>query len=105
MLSPTTARSSSTEFNLTILSRTPLIDLITTFKGAGQESPFMKGAVHDFTNKLASVSEHGEPFFRFTLIFWRPIRRSVSSATARSELSRRISSNGTRRICRLSPIN
>jgi hypothetical protein len=56
------------EFNLTILSRTPLIDLIATFKGAGQESPFMKGAVHDFTNKLASVSEHGEPFFVYAHI-------------------------------------
>lgn len=56
------------EFNLAVLSRTPLIDLITTFKGAGQASPFMKGAVHDFTNKLASVSEHGEPFFVYAHI-------------------------------------
>jgi hypothetical protein len=56
------------EFNLAILSKTPLIDLIATFKGAGQESPFMKGAVHDFTNKLASVSEHGEPFFLYAHI-------------------------------------
>ena len=56
------------EFNLAVLSKTPLIDLITTLKGAGQGSPFMKGAVHDFTNKLASVSEHGEPFFVYAHI-------------------------------------
>jgi hypothetical protein len=53
------------EFNLSVLSKTPLIDLIATFKGAGEGSPFMKGAVHDLTDRLASVWDHGEPFFLY----------------------------------------
>ncbi len=56
------------EFNLAILSRTPLIDLIAAFEGGGQESPFMKGAVHDLTDRLTSVWEHGEPFFLYAHI-------------------------------------
>ncbi|WP_167558592.1 sulfatase-like hydrolase/transferase [Bradyrhizobium canariense] len=54
------------EFNLAVLSKTPLMDLIAAFANrSADQSPFMKGAVHELTNKLSSVPEHGEPFFLY----------------------------------------
>ncbi|WP_213770424.1 sulfatase-like hydrolase/transferase [Bradyrhizobium sp. dw_78] len=56
------------EFNLAILSRTPVIDLMTLLERSGETSPFMRGAVHDLTDDLSRVSEHGAPFFLYAHI-------------------------------------
>src|ERR1700759_1748454 len=44
------------EFNLAVLSKTPLVDLIAAFTDSDR-SPFMRGAVHELTDKLPGVPE------------------------------------------------
>ena len=52
-------------------SRTPVIEAMTAFTDAGAssgESAFVRGAVHDLTDKLSMVQQHGKPFFLYAHI-------------------------------------
>jgi hypothetical protein len=54
------------EFDLALLSKTPLIDAITLGNGLKiDETPFARGAVSDLTDRLAEVQAHGAPFFLY----------------------------------------
>jgi hypothetical protein len=58
------------EFDVAILSKTPLIDMIDLghINAAIGETPFLRGSVSDLTDKLPEVREHGEPFFLYAHI-------------------------------------
>jgi hypothetical protein len=65
------------EFDVTILSRTPLIEAMTAFTDMAafvkvdksvDESAFVRGAVHDLTDKLSTVQQYGKPFFLYAHI-------------------------------------
>ncbi len=62
------------EFDVTILSRTPLIEAMTAFKDVAasfvrmdqiEESAFVRGAVRDLTEKLPAIQGYGRPFFLY----------------------------------------
>jgi hypothetical protein len=59
------------EFDIAILSRTPVIEAMAAFTDVGAstgESPFVRGAVRDLTDKLSMVQQHGKPFFLYAHI-------------------------------------
>jgi len=56
------------EFNIALLSKTPVMDVIAIFSDANriiEESMFMRGAVHELTDRLSQLPEHGGPFFLY----------------------------------------
>jgi hypothetical protein len=55
------------EFNLALLSKTPLMDVIALGSAGlvGDQTPFVSGAVRDLTDKLAMVQAVGGPFFLY----------------------------------------
>jgi hypothetical protein len=55
------------EFNIALLSKTPVMDAIATFTDADRtaaESIFMRGAVHELTDRLSQLPERG-PFLLY----------------------------------------
>lgn len=55
------------EFNIALLSKTPVMDAIAMFTDADrtvEESVFMQGAVHEVTDRLSQLPERG-PFFLY----------------------------------------
>jgi hypothetical protein len=55
------------EFNIALLSKSPVMDAIAMFSDADknvEESMFMKGAVHELTDRLSQLPERG-PFFLY----------------------------------------
>jgi hypothetical protein len=59
------------EFNIAVLSRTPLMDLIAMFTDADrsiENSMFLRGAVHEVTDRLSELPEGGAPFFLYAHI-------------------------------------
>jgi hypothetical protein len=56
------------EFNIALLSKTPVMDTIAIFTDADksvEESMFMRGAVHELTDRLSQLPEHDGPFFLY----------------------------------------
>jgi hypothetical protein len=81
------------EFNIAVLSKTPAMDLIAMFADADRsirDSMFMRGAVHELTNRLSQLPEGGEPFFLYAHVLapHPPIRfkRDCSVRTAAPDL-------------------
>lgn len=87
------------EFDATILSRTPLIEAMTAFTNAASfikidqsvdESAFVRGAVHDLTDKLSIIQGYGKPFFLYAHVLapHPPIRfrRDCSTRPAAPDL-------------------
>jgi hypothetical protein len=59
------------EFNIAVLSKTPLMDVIGVFTDADrsvENSMFLRGAVHELTDRLSRLPEHGGPFFLYAHI-------------------------------------
>jgi hypothetical protein len=59
------------EFNIAVLSRTPMMDLIAMFTDADrsiENSMFLRGAVHEVTDRLSQLPEGGAPFFLYAHI-------------------------------------
>jgi hypothetical protein len=58
------------EFDIALLSKTPLIDTIALGNARLKidETPFARGAVSDLTDRLADVQAHGGPFFLYAHI-------------------------------------
>jgi len=59
------------EFDIAILSRTPLIEAMSAFgdvESSAGDSPFVRGAVNDLTDKLSMVQDYGKPFFLYAHI-------------------------------------
>jgi hypothetical protein len=55
------------EFNIALLSKSPVMDAIAMFTDAdstAEESMFMRGAVHELTDRLSQLPERG-PFFLY----------------------------------------
>jgi Sulfatase len=80
------------EFDVALLSKTPLIDIIARGNayGAIDETPFLRGSVHDLTDKLSEVQAYGGPFFLYAHILapHPPIRfrSDCSTRTAAPDL-------------------
>jgi hypothetical protein len=81
------------EFNIAVLSRTPVMDVIAMFTDADrsiENSMFLRGAVHELTDRLSQLPEDGEPFFLYAHILapHPPIRfkRDCSVRTAAPDL-------------------
>ncbi len=59
------------EFDIAILSRTPLIEAMSAFgdvENPAGDSSFVRGAVHDLTDRLSMVQQYGKPFFLYAHI-------------------------------------
>jgi hypothetical protein len=82
------------EFDIALLSKTPLIDAMTLGKAKLNidETPFARGAVSDLTDRLADVQAVGGPFFLYAHILapHPPIRfrRDCSLRSADLDLQR-----------------
>jgi hypothetical protein len=82
------------EFDVALWSKTPLIDLIARGNASLEvtETPFLRGAVHDLTGRLADVQAQSAPFFLYGHILapHPPIRfkRDCSTRNAAPDLLR-----------------
>jgi hypothetical protein len=94
------------EFNIALLSKTPVMDAIAMFTDANrtvQESVFLQGAVHEVTDRFSNYPNAVRS--SCTPTFWRRTLRSASSAIARCGRRRRICWTGMQPKKPLSSIN